>query len=215
MRNKKMNLVTIAVISLFMILSCAQKRQNLWNGVDFNGWKLFIPDENIDVNDIWSVRDGVIHCKGVPNGYMRTEEDFSNYKLHVEWRWVEKPSNSGVLLHTQGEDKVWPDCIECQLFSGKAGDFVLISTPSLTVNGEKKTVEDRFCVIPKRGESAEKEIGEWNAYDIECVGGSIRCFVNGELKNEGENASVTSGNICLQSEGAPIEFRNIYIEPAK
>jgi len=37
--------------------------------------------------------------------------------------------------------------------------------------------------------------------------------VNGVLQNEGTDASVTSGWICLQSEGSPIEFRNIYLQP--
>ncbi|MHC4062585.1 MAG: family 16 glycoside hydrolase, partial [Planctomycetota bacterium] len=36
--------------------------------------------------------------------------------------------------------------------------------------------------------------------------------VNGVLQNEGTKATDTSGKICLQSEGSPIEFRNIYIE---
>jgi hypothetical protein len=35
--------------------------------------------------------------------------------------------------------------------------------------------------------------------------------VNGMLQNEGAQATETSGKICLQSEGSPIEFRNIYV----
>ena len=58
----------------------------LFNGKDFAGWKLFIPDEKIDVGDIWSVEDGIVQCKGVPNGYMRTEAEYADYRLHVEWR---------------------------------------------------------------------------------------------------------------------------------
>ena len=46
-------------------------------------------------------------------------------------------------------------------------------------------------------------------------GGSIRCYVNGVLQNEGTGATLKSGWICLQSEGSPIEFRNIYILPAE
>ncbi len=38
-------------------------------------------------------------------------------------------------------------------------------------------------------------------------------YVNGRLQNGGRKATDTEGWICLQSEGSPIEFRNIYIEP--
>jgi hypothetical protein len=37
--------------------------------------------------------------------------------------------------------------------------------------------------------------------------------VNGVLQNVATGCSVSSGKICLQSEGTPIEYRNIYIEP--
>ena len=57
------------------------------------------------------------------------------------------------------------------------------------------------------------ETSPGNSYDIYCDQDVIRCYVNGVLQNVGTNASDTSGWICLQSEGGPIEFRNIYIEP--
>jgi hypothetical protein len=66
--------------------------------------------------------------------------------------------------------------------------------------------------LPKKAQSSEKAPGKWNAYDIICRGDTITCYVNGVLQNSGTNASDTSGKICLQSEGSPIEFRNIYIE---
>ena len=59
---------------------------------------------------MWSVESGVINCKGKPNGYLRTAKEYLNYKLHVEWRWVSEPTNSGILLHTKGVDKIWPLC---------------------------------------------------------------------------------------------------------
>jgi hypothetical protein len=193
---------------------CAsQKRTALWNGKDFAGWKRFLPDENADVDDVWSVRNGVIHCKGKPNGYMRTIDDYSNYKLHLEWRWVEKPTNSGVLLHASGPDKVWPRCIEAQLKSGNAGDFVLIGGTGISVGGKFiQDTSERYIVVPKKEQSSEKAAGQWNVYDIICRGDAITLQVNGVLQSEGTKATDTSGKICLQSEGSPIEFRNIYIE---
>ena len=187
------------------------KKTALWNGKDFSGWKLFLEDPEVDVKTVWSVKDGVIHCTGVPNGYMRTEKDYADYKLHVEWRWAGEPSNSGVLLHTTGPDKIWPRCIEAQLQAGNAGDLILIDwTDAKERPGRRRGF---FGRIPKREDSSEKAPGEWNEYDIICKGDTVRVFVNGVLQNEGTEATETAGKICLQSEGKPIEFRNVYIEP--
>jgi len=190
------------------------KKIMLFNGKDLAGWKLFIQDETIDVHEIWSVRDGVVDCKGKPNGYMRTKAEYANYKLHLEWRWPDEPTNSGVLLHASGQDNVWPRCIECQLQAGSAGDFVLINGTGITVDGRnRQNAKREFVEIFKKKQSSEKPAGQWNSYDIYCEEDIIRCYVNGVLQNEGTNATDISGWICLQSEGGPVEFRNIYIEP--
>jgi hypothetical protein len=201
-------LVALAVMST----GCAQKTQ-LFNGTDFTGWKLHVDDENIDVKDIWSVKDGVVHCKGKPNGYMRTTETYSNYKLHVEWRWPAQPTNSGVFLHSSGKDKVWPRCIEAQLKAGNAGDFVLINHTGVTIDGKEYQDDNKMFVrVPKKLDSTENEPGEWNEYDITCKGDTITVLVNGQLQNVAVKATDTEGWICLQSEGASIQFRNIYLE---
>lgn len=222
MRQVAGRLLTLSVLAVFLsVFGCegkpepakTQKKVMLWNGKDFTGWKLFIPDENIDVHEIWSVKNGVVHCKGKPNGYMRTEAKYENYKLHLEWRWAAEPTNSGVLLHASGTEKVWPRCVECQLKAGSAGDFVLINGTGVTVDGrDMQDVDKQFVGVGKKQASSEKPAGQWNTYDIECKGDTIRCSVNGVLQNEGTNATDTAGWICLQSEGSPIEFRNIYIE---
>lgn len=207
------------VIAVLIIASCAQKADSkktiLFNGKDFTGWTLFIPGDSVDVKSVWSVHDGVILCQGVPNGYMRTNESFSNYKLHLEWRWVDKATNSGVLLHCQPPDQVWPNCVESQLMAGNAGDFVLIGPGQITVDDSTYVNSGQFLIIKKKHDSNEKAFGEWNTYDIETRGASVICYVNGLMQNSGTNATFTSGAIGLQSEGSPIEFRNIYIEPVK
>lgn len=203
----------IAILILLLIMGCNQGPHFLFNGKDFTGWTLFIPDSTVDVNDVWSVKDGVIHCKGVPNGFIRTQNDYSNYILELDWRWIETKSNSGVLLHAYGPDQVWPNCIECQLKADNAGDFVLIGDETITAQDSVYANNGtRYVIVPKINESNEKPVGEWNHYKIICKGNAITCYVNGVLQNEGTNASVSKGKICLQSEGAPIEFRNITLQ---
>ena len=183
----------------------------LFNGKDLSGWKV-IPEE-ADTQDTWYVKDGILCSTGKPNGYLRTEKEYSNYHLHVEWRWPDEPTNSGVFIHAGGEDKVWPELIECQLMAGNAGDFVLINGTGMTVDGQDRKDQNRqFVGIPKKQASSEKPAGQWNSYDIYCKGDTIKCLVNDVLQNEGTSVTPNSGYICLQSEGGPIEFRNIYID---
>jgi hypothetical protein len=195
----------------------------LWNGKDFSNWKLVLRHKEVNVEDIWSVRDGVIHCKGKPSkGYMRTKEDYANYKLHVEWRWPGQPGNSGVLVHMSEPDFVWPKCLECQLQAGRAGDFWLIGDqPSEYEKGvstaQRFMIGDRFQGrnTLKLNPSSEKPTGQWNSYDIICKDDWVVVMVNGVLQNVATECTVTSGKICLQSESALVEFRNVYLEPVE
>ena len=101
----KTRTIVIAVTTVLLGAAGAEPTA-LFNGKDFEDWKLFIPDENIDPLTVWSVKDGVIHCSGNPAGYMRTTKSFTNYKVSVDWRWPEGGGNNGLLLHIVGEDAV-------------------------------------------------------------------------------------------------------------
>ena len=62
-------------------------------------------------------------------------------------------------------------------------------------------------------DDSEKPIGQWNRMEITCRGDEVIVKVNGDLVNHGTNCSVTEGAIALQSEGAPIEFRKVVLQP--
>jgi hypothetical protein len=222
MKNYVTAIIVTVVTILLLSISIGAQQQNqpivpnektvLWNGKDFAGWKLFVPDPNYDVAKTWSIADSVTRCEGKPNGYMRTEKYYADYLLHVEWRWPEKEGNSGVLIHNSGEDMIWPKSLECQLASGNAGDFWVIGGIETKEHAKGgKRVNGRR--ILKLNQSSEKPLGQWNMYDILCKDDWVVVVVNGVLQNVATRCSEKSGRICLQSEGAPIEFRNIYIEP--
>jgi hypothetical protein len=191
----------------------------LFDGKSLDGWIPFSPGnrQGKDVNStnakVWSVQDGVIHCEGKPSGYLRTSKGYANYQLHLEWRWVGKPTNSGVLLHKSGPDILWPTSVEAQLMHENAGDFYLINFSSMTVDGKQVGPAEKPQRAKKQKLSNENPPGEWNSYDIVCDGDSIQLTVNGVLQNKGTGARPSSGAICLQSEGSPIQFRNIYLKP--
>ena len=207
----------LALCLVVLCISCgADKKIELFNGEDLSNWNTYISEPDLDPESIFWVEDGVINTTGVPHAYIRTKETYSDFKLHVEWRWTAEPTNSGVLLHVQGEDLIWPLCIECQLMHEKAGDIVLIGEGSgITIRDEVHLVEageSRYDVRPKFEAVSEKPAGEWNSYDITSQGGNIEVIVNGVLQNVGTDMTLTSGNIALQSEGSPMQFRNIYLE---
>jgi hypothetical protein len=193
------------------------KKIVLWNGKDLTGW-IVVPEQDAN-QPTWSVKDGVLYCQGKPNGYMRTEKKYSDYHLHVEWRWPEngaqgRSRNSGVFVHMANPDQARPKFLECQLMAGEAGQFVLTNGAGINVNGTSMQNPNRqYVMVQKKQASSEKPAGQWNSYDIFCKADTIQCFVNDVLQNEGSDVTPSEGCICLQSEGSPIEFRSIYIEP--
>ena len=62
-------------------------------------------------------------------------------------------------------------------------------------------------------DGSEKPLGEWNTMLIEAVGRSVKVWVNGQLVNDGSDATADRGRIALQSEGSEIEFRKISLTP--
>lgn len=184
----------------------------LFNGKDFEGWHMYLKDADADPKDVWKVRDGAIWCKGEPTGFIRTKKQYSDFKLVFEWRWPEKPSNSGVLLHMSGEEKIWPLCMEAQLMHKRAGDFVGMGCD---FNEDKNKRGEFISYAPRMNDSNEKKPGGWNTYEIVCNGDTIELKVNGQLQNKATGVSIRKGFIGFQSEGSPIMFRNIKLTPLR
>jgi hypothetical protein len=190
-----------------------QARIDLFNGKDLSGWAFFMKD-NANPSNTWSAGDGLLKCAGKPTGYIRTERDYREYKLTAEWRFVKigpKADNGGVLVHMQLPDKLWPPCIQCQGKHDNVGDlFMMGGSESKEHKGT-----DANTPLVKKGESAEKPVGEWNTCELICSGNTVKIYVNGKFMNETTESTVTSGKIGFQSEGAPFEVRKVYIEPLK
>ena len=184
---------------------------NLFNGKDLSNWVFTLKDKTIDPATVFLVRDGVIHITGQPFGYMRTKEAYSDYKLHVEWRWPNsEATNSGVFIHGQQPDTIWLRCVECQLKAGNAGDFVCMNGANMDEHADKSTI-----VVKKLAASSEKPVGEWNTMEVVCKGNTIEVSVNGVVQNKGTNVNLNRGSICLQSEGKDIQFRNVFLNKLK
>ena len=207
----------ISVLAIFAIAACStDKKEMLFNGKNLDGWTIFVKDSTVNPTDFFYVNDGMIETVGVPAGYLRTVKEYSDYKLHVEWRYPEKPTNSGILLHINGPDLIWPNHFQAQLKYENAGDFIVQGVGmKATIVGEVYTSTDdpNKPLLPKFKPTNEKPAGEWNSYDITCEGKIIKIKVNGLLQNLATDCNVTKGSIGLQAEGSKIQFRNLWVEP--
>ncbi|UCG46018.1 MAG: DUF1080 domain-containing protein [Phycisphaerales bacterium] len=184
----------------------------LFSKKNLENWHIYLEDAGVDPKSVWKVQDGAIWCTGKPTGFLRTKEEYSDFKLVLEWRWPDKPGNSGVLLHMSGQEKTWPLCMEAQLMHTRAGDFVGMGC---SFNENKAKKGGPISYTPRMNDSSEKELGRWNRYEITCKGDTIEATVNGRLQNRATGVTIRKGYIGLQSEGVPIMFRNIELTPLR
>jgi hypothetical protein len=185
----------------------------LFNHKDFSGWTFCVKD-NADPLQTWSVTNGVIHCTGKPIGYLRSTQTYSNYFLTVVWRFVKvapKADNTGILVHIQSPDKVWPQCVQVQGKHLRQGDlFVMAGAECKEHKGKDANTPVSFL-----DDSAENPVGEWNKAETICTKGKVVSFINGKFMNEISECTINSGYIGIQSEGGDIEIRSIDYCPLK
>ncbi len=214
------------LVLLFLITSSlAGHTQNhkqdlpLFNGENLKGWEYFLVDENLKMEEVWSVQDGILICKGEPLGYLVTQNEYTNYKLVVEWRWAPgtPAGNSGVLMRISGEPKGLPKCFEAQLQHGNVGDIYGFHGNKVAGDSERFIERESDFVGKMTGvkkiQDAEYDAGEWNRYEIFLLKGNLTVYVNGQKVNEADGLEQIAGKIGFQSEGGEIQFRRISILP--
>ncbi|HEX7570149.1 MAG TPA: DUF1080 domain-containing protein [Verrucomicrobiae bacterium] len=185
----------------------------LFNQKDFTGWTFCLKDNAAPLKT-WSVTNGIIHCTGKPTGYLRTTGVYSNYFLTVVWRFVKiapQADNTGILVHIQPGDKVWPQCVQVQGKHGRQGDLFLMEG----AEAKEHKGKDKNTPVPLQGDSVEVPVGEWNKAETICVNGKVESFMNSKFVNEITECTVNSGYIGIQSEGGEIEIRSIDYCPLK
>jgi hypothetical protein len=178
----------------------------LFNGKDLSGWVsvLRMPDgtsrkyaeSEIGEQSTFSVRNGMLFTTGDPIGIIRTADVYDNYVFHVEARF-HKEGNSGVTVHVVN-DVVWPKGIECQMYQAHMGRIFPIR--GATLEGGEMI------------HSAANPPGQWNVFEVYSEEGRLATVLNGKLVGLASNSNPKVGYIGLESEGVPVEFRNIKIK---
>ena len=200
----------------------------LFNGKDLSNWDADVParDTNPNAPPSFIVRNGMLVSLGKPEGHLVTKQQYRDYRLEAEYRFAGKPGNCGILVHASRPRalyKMFPQSIEVQMMSGDAGDFWCIQenieVPDMEKRRPRKAgekwggAEGDARRILNLTDKSEKPVGEWNTMVIEARGRTLKVWVNGDLANEGSNATADHGKIAVQAEGAEVEFRRLEIGP--
>lgn len=209
---RKFLVIAACLLGLASCSSPSGQKIELFNGQDLNDWVAYVdPAEGVPTSKVFSVKDGMLRIEGQPFGYIRTKAEYTDYTIHVEWRWAGEPSNSGIFNRVQGPDQVWPFAVESNLMHGGVGHYVGLG--GCKFDGGSEAYQDgEFYVLKATGDqSAEKATGEWNTSEVIVKGETIVSYLNGKKMNEVGGFKNDKGYIALQSEGGPIEFRSVYI----
>ncbi|AHM58756.1 hypothetical protein D770_02435 [Flammeovirgaceae bacterium 311] len=222
------NIFILLILTSILLSGRAPKSISLFNGRDLSGWHIDVPamDKDPDIKSPFIVRDGKLVSLGTPNGHLITDKIYKNYVLEVEYRFPAEPGNCGVLVHASTPRALYsmfPKSIEVQMMHENAGDFWCIvediSVPDMeSRRGPKEEwgiTEGKQRRIVNLTDGSENPLGEWNKMKIECLGNSIKVWVNDELVNHGFNSTAEEGHIALQAEGSEVEFRKVELTPLK
>lgn len=201
--------------------------RSLFNGQDLSGWRADVPamDHDPQAKSPFIVRDGMLVSLGTPGGHLITDDEFANYRLTAEYRFVDKPGNCGVLVHASKPRvlyEMFPQSLEVQMHAGDAGDFWCIHEDVVVPEMAKRRAGDpsnwgstdgKERRILNLTEDSEHPLGEWNRMVIECVGDEIKVWVNDDLVNHGSQCTAEKGQIAVQAEGTEVEFRKLELKP--
>jgi Domain of Unknown Function (DUF1080) len=189
---------------------------SLFNGKDFAGWYTYLDSsgKNKDPDGVFKVENGMIHILDVTmsdgktsggksdNGYLATNQDFSNVRIHAEYKWgVKRASegkrNSGLLYLAVGPDAIYPTSLECQIEETDVGDLWIVNgaavtaffiAPSMPVYDDDMQTGTRVRSAPgdslrvlKSGDFENRD--GWNTVEVIIRGDRSTHLVNGRIVN--------------------------------
>jgi hypothetical protein len=187
----------------------------LFNGHDLTGWT------NVNcAPETWTVHDGMIHCTGKPIGALRTTQQYENFILELDWRHLSVGGNSGVFI--------WASPIAAPGVPFLRGIEVQVLDNGFNVPGKNQWYTTHGDVFPIHGatmvpfgkhngmrsfpsEEHSNSSPEWNHYRIVGTNGVLHLSVNGKEVSGGQDCNYRKGYLGLESEGGPIDFRDIRI----
>ena len=200
-----------------------------------SGWRELGEADFAGVNgnaDTWTWKDGLLISTGKPIGVMRTKQKFTNVEFVIQWRHLRAAGNSGVFVWVPDEalTDLKPDNlpkwgIEVQMLdhgykeqyeksSGKQGDWFTTNGDIFAVGNSKLKPFPPLSPNGSRSfprKNLSKGVNGWNHYYVRAINGEVRLWVNGEEVSGGSGALPSTGYLCLEAEGSPIEFKHFRV----
>jgi hypothetical protein len=182
--------------------------------------------------DTWTWTEDGVSCTGQPVGVIRSKKTFTNFEMVAQWRHLREGGNSGIFLWTSDEalEGLEPGTlpkggIEVQVLdlgyteqyersSGKKADWFTCHGDVFPVGTAKMKPFEPVSPAGDRSfprKELSRGVGQWNHYYIRAINGEVRLWVNGEEVSGGAECDPRTGYLCLESEGAPVEFKNLRI----
>lgn len=210
---KQVNLIYLILIVL--INSCTTRKDDNWislfKGKDLNGWKQLGGKAKYEALNGEIVGTTVA---GTNNSFLTTEKNYSDFILKLELL-VEEGMNSGIQFRSESTP---------EYKNGRVHGYQCEVDPSSRAwSGGIYDEARRGWIYPgilnPEGGKAFKH-GQWNKYRIECIGNSIRTWLNGVPVTWLVDDMTPEGFICLQVHsvknvnrvGKQIHWRNIRIK---
>lgn len=210
--SKKLTLLLVLVALVVQVYAQEnQQWENLFNGKDFTGWK------QLNGKAKYEIQNGEIvgtTVAGEPNSFMATAKDYGDFILELEYK-VPQGMNSGIQFRSLSK----PDYKE-----GRVHGYQFEVDPSeraWTGGIYDEARRDWLYTLeynPAAKSAFRKE--EWNKIRLECIGTSLRTWVNGVAAAHVVDDVTLSGFIALQVHsigkddvpGKQIRWRNIRIQ---
>lgn len=213
MKSTRLLILTGLMLGTSLTIAQAQntKWQNLFNGKDLKGWKQLNGKAKYEVVNGEIVGTTVANT---PNSFLTTEKNYGDFIFEVELL-VDNSMNSGIQFRSESK---------ADYMNGRVHGYQAEVDPSdRAYSGGLYDEARRGWLYPMdvnpKGKTAFKK-GEWNKYRIECIGNSIRTWVNGVPTASLIDDLTPSGFIALQvhsigkndEPGKQIRWRNIRIQ---
>jgi hypothetical protein len=197
------------------------------------GWKTLGEADFVMVNGTegtWKWEGSLVKCTGKPVGVTRSQKQYKNFELVANWRHLSRGGNSGIFIwapenvlknlplgslpgagiEVQVLDEGYTEQYEKS--SGKKADWFTTHGDVFPVGASKMVpfapvAPDGSRSFPRENHS--KATPEWNHYYVRCINGEVRLWVNAVEVSGGNQCTPSEGFLCLESEGAPVEFKEI------